>query len=669
MARRLKRLRRLLRRSADVQEGAACTRALVGLIGNNSLDNWMETVQLSQGLLTSRWWQSQINVPMPRSLSKQLDPNDASFLPPSSVLQSLFSREYTVLSDGGSKKLSTAYIDPWAWFTPLEGPSITVWCSDGDQWYCAGKLPLDSVSHPMEQRLTNDGHGVETVMQAGKLQLEVLHFPSTLGRDAKGRLPWTVVYRVRAKEPCDALLALAIRPMEMDGAHPIFNLNRQNDGMWLVDGSPFVVTEPAGRMSLVSAYGEPDVWKQCQQLEGKLPLVSQVESSCSIGQCSGVEIHQGTLGTGELLSAMAVVYPSQTVSSIRRSSPSSLWRGAIEERRTLLSLGSGVELSHHQALFERVQHRLLSEVGDLDYEGCLAALALGRLGFVQIAGERLGDWIGSVHIDTVLESESAAILMWAACEYVLWTKERSWLVDHIAKMTSILDILSAGVCAPGGQRLFGEDASSRWSEIWRVAALLNASRALRVMDVPHPRWALSGATAREKLPSVLGPAPWAATSGRAADGSSAALLAAGWLRVVPLDTSELQDTIEFLSNVLHHNGGILSMGGAHIAKTGMWLALRKQSDPSIDAVSILARFASSTGALPAVQHKSKGALEEGDSLLSAAIFTFMVLDDVVMTKDGLTLGGLIRRAHELPTPLGKIDILDGSIQQRARRRR
>ena len=96
-------------------------------------------------------------------------------------------------------------------------------------------------------------------------------------------------------------------------------------GCGLVDGSPFVVSEPAGRTSLVSSYGQPDVWKQCQKLEGKLPLISQVDVSCSIGQCSGVEVHQDILNERrELLSAMAVVYPSQTVSSIRRSSPSSL---------------------------------------------------------------------------------------------------------------------------------------------------------------------------------------------------------------------------------------------------------------------------------------------------------------------------------------------------------
>ncbi len=667
MARRLNRLRKLLRRSADVQEGAACTRALVGLIGDNSLENWMQTVQLSQGMLTARLWQSQINVPMPRSLSKQLDPNDAAFWPPSSVMLSLFARESTVLSDCGhgySKESSTAYVDPWGWFSPLQGPSLTVWFSDGEGWHCAGKLPLAPAQPSIEQRLTEDGHGVETIMKAGKLQLELLHFPSTLSRDVKGRLPWTMVYRVRALEDCDAQLALAIRPMELDGAYPIFGLERRTDGLWMVDGDPFVVSQPPGRRFYSSRYGTADVWKQWQRENASQNASSaHIDISCSVGQCSGLEVHQRSLKKGEVLSAMAVVYPSQTVSSLRRSSPQSLWIGAVEERRTLLSMGAQIALEHHQELFERVQYRLLSQVGEMDYEGCLAALALARLGFVQEAGRRLGHWIESVSVDSVLESESAAVLVWAACEYGMWTRERAWLVGHVAKLSQILEVLSSRPCAPGGVKLFGEGGSGRWSEIWRVAALLNAARALRGMDTAHQRWALVGATTQERLLDVLGPAPWSATPDRSADGSSAALLGAGWLRVVPLDAPALQDTIDYLSNVLHHNGGILSQGGAHIAKTGMWLALRRQSDPTVDAVSTLAEFASDTGALPAVKHQSKGALGDGDSLLSAAIFAFMVLDDVVMTKDGVQLGGLIRRAHDLPTPLGKVDVLDGVIQQ------
>jgi len=354
---------------------------------------------------------------------------------------------------------------------------------------------------------------------------------------------------------------------------------------------------------------------------------------------------------------------------LRRSSPKSLWLGAVEDRRTLLATGAEIELSAHQALFERVQQRLLSEVGELDYEGCLAALALARLGFVQIAGQRLGRWLRGLNPDTVLDSESASILLWAACEYGMWTRERSWLIEHLPMMTKVLDRLADGVCGAGGQRLFGEDGSLRWSEIWRVAALLNASRALRGMDVGHERWALAGAIAQEQLLDMLGPAPWSPTDNRSADGSSAALLAVGWLKLIPLETPAMQETIDFLSQVLHHNGGILSMGGAHIAKTGMWLALRKQLDPTVDAVDTLARFASSTGALPAVQHQSKGALVDGDSLLSAAIFAFMVLDDIVLTKEGIQLQGLIRRAHELPTPRGKVDILDGVVQQRVYLRR
>ena len=66
--------------------------------------------------------------------------------------------------------------------------------------------------------------------------------------------------------------------------------------------------------------------------------------------------------------------------------------------------------------------------------------------------------------------------------------------------------------------------------------------------------------------------------------------------------------------------------------------------------------------------KVKVPWKRGILYFSAAIFVFMVLDDMVMTKDGLKLGGLIRRAHELPTPLGKIDILDGGIQQRMHKR-
>lgn len=664
MARRLKRLRRLLNRTADVQEGASCARALVRLVGENSIENWIQTVQLSQGLLTARAWEAQGNVPLPRSLSKQLDPNDASFLPPTTVMTSLFSREKTLLSDGEVGRKSTATIDPWGWFTPYNRPSLTVWCSDGDQWYCAGKLPLDLNCQKVNQRFTEDGHGIETIMQAGKLQLELLHWPSTFGRDHNGRAAWSFVFRVRALEPCTAKMALVIRPIEMDGAHPIFSMERRGDGVWLVDGDPFLMTQTPGKSALLSKYGQRDVWFQCLDNNPTDTVSKTHQISCPVGQASGAELYEENLKKGEFLSSMAVIHPPKNIQAVRRSSPETLWQSAVAERFSLRDVGARIELAHHQALFERVQQRLLCEVGQLDYEGCCAAIALARMGYVQVAGQRIGHWLETVTVEEVLESECVAILLWTAAEYVLWTRERSWLNEHLKKWTDLLDALAVHRCQTGGQALFGEDGSERWSEIWRVAALLNGVRALRDTNVSCQRWALAGAAGRDQLLRFLGPAPWSAHPDRSPDGTSAALLAVGWLNILPLDTKEMVETESFLSKYHLYDDGILSLGGAHIAKTSIWLALQKRREPTLDVVEIIAKFASPTGSLPAICHRTKGVLGDGDSLLSAAVFALMVLDDVVVHRTGLSLGGLIRQAHELPTPLGKIDILDGTVQQR-----
>ena len=42
----------------------------------------------------------------------------------------------------------------------------------------------------------------------------------------------------------------------------------------------------------------------------------------------------------------------------------------------------------------------------------------------------------------------------------------------------------------------------------------------------------------------------------------------------------------------------------------------------------------------------------------------MVLDDLLVQKDKIRLNGLIQQARELPTPYGKVDIIDGRVVQR-----
>ena len=72
-------------------------------------------------------------------------------------------------------------------------------------------------------------------------------------------------------------------------------------------------------------------------------------------------------------------------------------------------------------------------------------------------------------------------------------------------MAAILDVLSAGTCAAGGQRLFGEEGSKRERDL-ACGALLNASRALRVWKYLI-RDGLYLGDSKRKLLSVLGPPP------------------------------------------------------------------------------------------------------------------------------------------------------------------
>ena len=52
------------------------------------------------------------------------------------------------------------------------------------------------------------------------------------------------------------------------------------------------------------------------------------------------------------------------------------------------------------------------------------------------------------------------------------------------------------------------------------------------------------------------------------------------------------------------------------------------------------------------------------NLRPSAMFVLLILDDLLVQKGKIRLNGLIQQAKELPTPFGKIDIIDGKIVQR-----
>mgnify|MGYP004215725941 CR=1 FL=1 len=78
----------------------------------------------------------------------------------------------------------------------------------------------------------------------------------------------------------------------------------------------------------------------------------------------------------------------------------------------------------------------------------------------------------------------------------------------------------------------------------------------------------------------------------------------------------------------------------------------------------LASLAASTGALPTARHPARGAMGEGDDLFSAALFVLMALDRVRADRGSLTVLPDLIEARELPTPFGRIAVVNGQVRGR-----
>ena len=68
--------------------------------------------------------------------------------------------------------------------------------------------------------------------------------------------------------------------------------------------------------------------------------------------------------------------------------------------------------------------------------------------------------------------------------------------------------------------------------------------------------------------------------------------------------------------------------------------------------------------MPTARHPARGALGDGDDLFSAALFVLMALDRVRADRGSLTVLADLEEAHNLPTPFGRIDVIDGEVRGR-----
>jgi hypothetical protein len=381
-------------------------------------------------------------------------------------------------------------------------------------------------------------------------------------------------------------------------------------------------------------------------------------------------MYRTTLTPGEPFRRFAIIRPPRnTPAALVRTSGPSLLASAKASRQGLLAAGARIQLSRHQALFVACQQRLLLDTGESGLAGCLAAVALGRMGFVRRAGARLGDWMGQVHRDGLGPADdpaSGSVLAWSAAEFVLWTQSRGWMQEHRTSWYHLLERLADDPGQPGGRSLFGPNGSGRWTSMWRAAALMSGASLLRDDERAHARWAMIGGQARESLPDQLGQAPWSAAPGRVPDGSAAGILTSAWLGLLPADDAGVLTTVKHI--LAHHwyGGGVLLRGGAHTAATALLTIVAERGAPGLAAnpLDALAGLASPTGALPTARHATRGALGQGDDLLGAALFVLIALDRVRVGRNQLTVLPSLVSAQDLPTPFGRIDVAQGRVSGR-----
>ncbi len=672
-------IRRFVRtiRGLDVDQAANCARALSSMVGPLPTGDWLPggAARVTRAQLTGRALGAWPAAPWPHALMRQQDPEDPAFLPPIGIHPVLAARDRTALGMPGPDE--NAWVDPDGWAAVGTGPAVTVWFGDDDGAFALGRSPGAFGRVAAHQHRSDSRVGVRTSRTVRDIECLVVHWPVILD----GRVAWVVNCRVTllGDQPRNVRMGIFVRPATLEGARPIFRLQRSADGMWNADGENVLCFgRPGDRMLAGTLADGADPWFRFAQGEmDALPRPGRADVRCSVGSCSAGEVWQATLTPHTSLSRFAVLGPPPGAPvALGRTTAQSLFTSANSDRRGLLASGCALSFDDPpdvaagtvDALLDAVRVRLLIGCEQGGLAGSLAAVCLARLGFTRRAGDRLaaelervtrtGAYLGE-------DAEEAGVLAWAAGQYVMWTGDNAWLGEQIRPWARLLDHLLQTEPVAGGRMLFGMGGSVRWTQIWRMAGLISSAWVLRSHS-KHSEWTLAGGRLRETLRHELGAGPWSADVGRTPDGASVAPLAAVWLGLIPPTHPGVTPTLDLLRSRFWHGGGVLLQGGAHVAATCMVEATQALVNPQHNPLPAIVRLASPTGALPTARHPSRGALGEGDDPLSAALFGILALDRLRVEPRRLTLLPGLRSAADLPTPFGRVDIVPATNGERGR---
>lgn len=662
-------IRRLFRTlgGLEVDQAAACARALTAMVGQMPAIELLPggPAQVTRARLTARALAAWPAAPWPHAVMRQQDPDDPAFLPALGMHPVLAARDTTLLGMPGDGP--KAWVDPAAWAGVGGGPAVGVWFADTEGPWTMGRVPGGRLDTPSQQARTDSRVGVRTARTVRGTRCVVVHWPVMID----GRVAWVIHVRVSSEVevPVQVRVGVQVRPATVEGMRPIFRLQRTAEGIWMADGVPVLAFGRPGDAMVAGrlAMGD-DPWHAFAGAgHARWSRPGRIDLRCSMGSCAGGEAWRATLAPGQSLSRYAILGPSRGVPvAVARTTAESLFKSANADRRGLLASGCSLQFADPpghppgtvDSVLDAARVRLLigAERGGL--AGCVMAVGMARLGFVRRAGNRLAKELSRVRRDGSYpghEPEDSAVLAWAAGQYVQWTGDKAWLGEQQSAWARLMDHIVASESRPGGRALFGMGGSTRWTRIWKAAGLLASARVLRAHE-RHAEWTLAGGRIRESIRHELTAEPWSADPERAPDGSSTAALVSVWLGLVAPSHPGVQPTLTHLREHAWHGGGVLLQGGANVAGTCIYAAVKALTDDAFNPLEPFVALASPTGALPTARHPARGALGLGDDPLGAALFAILASDRLQMLARRIRVMPGLVRAENLPTQFGRVDV-------------
>jgi hypothetical protein len=675
------------RRTADY------ARAIQGLDGRRpTLDVLpMEATRLARGMLTSKALARGRGRPWPLAFTRQLDPGDPGFIPRSLLPFVLNQNFRDWVAVGLPDHDDEAVVDPGGWLTPWrDGPSVAVWVGDSRRLYTLGPLPGwgEDDGHALEQ--TREGPVVRTTARRGDVQVELDVFPTVI----EGDLVWGLTARVRllAPAPRPVRVGFAIRPANPEGVSPIFDLERRDDGWWLVDGRPFAYVPHPGHELRLSSWARGDVYGMMggvlrQGRVGRPSGDARTRLRCPAGLATGAELYRVNMSPGDSFKRTLYCSRREVGEVLRRSSATRLVQGAIADWDGALRSGCRTEVPVYSKLLMQARTSLLAmtDRNDVTCGPLQHARAPGGAALHLAALVRMGHRHRAARVLRGLPAKdptgalNVSKMVWACVDHVRMTGDQALAKELMPWLLKKAKGLTRERPAPNAPVV---------ESIWVSAALRGVAEVARSQGRKEAsKLAMAAAERLETLRTRLGSGPVPSSPDGDLDSAAVRALVACWpLDLLPADEPALQATLDWLLRHCMHQGGLfhdVEHAGVNPVMTAVMAQVRlRAGDPgALEHLDYLAENASSAGTWPEAFLPGRGGVVgEGDHAPACAAF-IMLVRDLFVREEGDELHlfhGADARwwsgetvIEGLPTAFGPVDLLvrDGRVRLRGRWRR